>query len=191
MDWGNAFKIAAPYLGKILSGGAKSSADARAARNSDNIYRDRTQLESVTSHERALQDRARLEMEQRQMDAATREQAYQQALRSQYLQNWSPAQRPKGVEMVRGGFNTIPDSARGTAAEMERQALLRLMNGEQFAPMPAMERFRQTPEAKESTLSKIGGLLGLGLTGYGEIAKLYGRGSAPVDGSTWYDNDAE
>lgn len=160
--------------GKIFGGGAKSSAEARAAQDQANAQRDRTLAESVAARETAIRDRARLEMEQREADAKARQDGYKAALRSQYLQGWSPAQRPNSVPMIRGGFNTIPAGSIETAKEMERQAMLRLMNGEKFDKLPTIERFTPAPIAKQGTWEKISGILGLGFGAAGELTAAAG-----------------
>jgi hypothetical protein len=183
--WITAALAGASLLGKLFGGGSKASAEQRAAQDQANIYRDRTALDAITNRERALQDRRKLEMEQREMDAGARDAGYKRALHSQYLQNWQPAGRPKGVEMVRGGFNTITDAQRQVAKEAERQALIRLMQGEQFDALPPMERFAPTPLSKASTWEKLSGILGLGLQGVGAINQMRNGNGEDEDPEPW------
>ena len=159
----------ASLLGKLFGGGAKKSAEDRQAQDMANVQRDRNRLQAISDYEKALQDRAQLEMDRREFDTKARQDAYRSALRSQYLQGWAPAQRPAGIETVRGGFNTIPEASKQAAAEFERQALLKMLNGEKFDSLPAIERFTPTPVSKPSTWEKLSGILGLGLTGASEL----------------------
>lgn len=171
-----ALLAGAGVLGKLFSGGAKSSASAREQRNSDAVMQDRTRADVMGDHERALQQRAQIDMDRRKADLDTRDMGYKQALRSQYLQNWQPMQRPNGVPMVRGGFNTIPQGSRDFGKQFEQQAMVRALQGEKFDQMPAIERFQQAQMKGPSLWEKVSGAIGLGLQGAGAIGGLMGGG---------------
>jgi hypothetical protein len=156
-------------VGSTLSGGAKGMADARAAQNSNAILQDRMRADDVQNYERSLVDRAKLDMDQRELDTKTRQGGFNDALRAQYLHNWQPAQRPSRIPMVSGGFNTVPQSSRDLAAQFERQALIRALEGESFDAMPDIERFTPTAMKDASGLEKLAGASGLGLSGAAAI----------------------
>jgi hypothetical protein len=174
--WVGAAIAGAGLLGKLFSGGAKGSAEGRQKANENAILQDRMRAEEIASHERALQDRRALDMKQREMDSGARDMGYRQALRSQYLQGWTPAQRPDGIQMIRGGFNTIPQSAKDLAKDFERQALIKALQGEKFADLPALERFKPTAMKEPSMWEKVSGALGLGMQGAGAIGGMFGKG---------------
>ena len=92
-------------------------------------------------------------------DQASRKSGYSDALKADYLQNWTPAQRPRRVPMVTGGFNTIIDDMRDKSKEMERQAMLRLLKGEEFDPQEAPVRVPVSAVRTASALAKTGGVL--------------------------------
>lgn len=148
---------------KLFGGGSKGMEQERLKNDQANALRDQTAERAMFDRERALQDRSKLEMDQVAQQNKSQADAMKRALFSQYLGGWSPAGRPDGVEMVRGGFNTIPAGSQEAAKEFERQAMLKLMaGGDQFSQLPAMERFTPTPLSKASTKEKIFGMLGLG-----------------------------
>jgi hypothetical protein len=171
-DVDKAIKIGSA-LGKLFGGGAKQQSSDRQGKDTVNTQRDRNAIEAMSEREQALIARAALELKQREFDAASRESGYRQSLRSQYLQNWTPAQRPNGIQMIHGGFNTVSDASRQTAKEMERQATLRLLNGEHFDALPAMQNYIPSPMSTPSTWEKLSGILGLGLTGGAAIADIF------------------
>lgn len=169
MDWGKLLSLAAPVVGKVLSGGSKGMEQSRIGENAGNIARDRTALDAVGQHERALEERRSLELQQAALDAKTREDGYKQTLRAQYAQNWQPAQRPERIPMVTGGFNTVPQSTRDFAKQYEQQAMVRALQGQKLDPMAPVERFTPTPVKQPSLWEKITGVAGLGLTAAGAL----------------------
>lgn len=164
MDWGKLLGLALPAAGKLLSGGSKGMQTSRENENVGNIARDRTALDAVGERERALEERAMLELKQRELDAKTRADGYGQTLRSQYAQSWSPASRPSRVPQTSGGFNTVPQSTRDFAAQYEQQAMARALQGQKFDALPPVERFVPTAVKQPSLWEKITGAAGLGLT---------------------------
>lgn len=166
----------AGLLGKLFSGGAKGQEDSRLKQDQANAQRDQTAERAMFDRERALQDRSRLDMDQQTQQSKSASDAMKRALFSQYLGGWSPASRPDGVPTMHGGFNTIPAGSQDAAKEMERQAMLKLMaGGDQFAKLPAMERFQPTPLSKQSTSEKIFGMLGLGGQIAGGLGSLFNK----------------
>jgi hypothetical protein len=172
-----ALLAGAGLLGKLFSGGAKSSASDREQQNSDAVMQDRTRADSMADYERALQERAAIDLRQRESDAKARTGGYREAMHSQYLQNWQPAQRPNGIQTIRGGFNTVPQASRDMAKMYEQQAMAKALQGEKFNQMPAIERFQQSTMKQPSLWEKVSGAIGLGLQGASAVGGLMGGGS--------------
>jgi hypothetical protein len=175
--WGQIAALA----GKLLSGGAKGMEQGRESTNNANVSRDRTIADAIAEYERAQQGRAKIDIDQRTQDLDTRDQGYKQTLHAQSLKNWQPAQRPSRIPMVRGGFNTIPEESRKFAGDFEQQAMVRALQGQKYAPMPAQERFRPTPVKEPSLWEKIIGITGLGLQGAGAIKGLMNKNAGESD----------
>ncbi len=181
MNWGNILKFAAPVVGKLLGGGAKGMEQGRQAQDTANVSRDRTALDAIGQRERAMMERRRLDMDQRDQDMKTRDDGYKQTLRAQYLQGWTPAQRPERIKMVSGGFNTVPQSSKDMAAKFEQEAMMRALNGQKFDALPAQERFTPTPIKQPSLWERISGVAGLGLTAAGAIKSAMGANAQGDD----------
>jgi hypothetical protein len=182
MDWGKIIGLAAPAIGKLLSGGAAGMEKSRQVEDNGNIARDRTALEAIQDHEHALEQRRQLELQQRELDEKTKDTGYKQALHAQYLQNWHPAQRPDQVPTMTGGFNTIPQSSKDLAAQFEQQATARALKGEQFDPLPPQATFTQTPVKQSSLWEKLSGAAGLGLTATAALkAAMQKANAGPMD----------
>jgi len=176
MDWGKILGFAAPLIGGALSGGSKGMTQERQAKNTDNVMRDRTALDAIGARERAELDRRKLELDQRELDLKTRGDGYGQALKAQYLQNWTPAQRPSRIPMVSGGFNTVPQSSKDLAAKFEQDATVRALKGQSFAPMSPMQTFKPAPAKEPSLWEKITGAAGLSLTAGAALKKAMAVG---------------
>lgn len=158
MDFGTLFKVGAPILSKLFTGGAKGAQDDRNARDIAAANRDRLAVTQANAYEQALENRADLELKQRAADAAAREAGFKGALRAAAIQQWQPAARPNGIPTI--AFAHKPDTA--ALPEYERQMMLRLLNGEQFDDLPPIERIRLSEPSQSSTWEKISGGLGLG-----------------------------
>ena len=179
---------------KLFGGGSKGMEDARLKQDQANALRDQTAERAMFDRERALQDRSKLEMDQLTQQSKSASDAMKRALFSQYLGGWTPAGRPDGVPMIRGGFNTIPQGSAEAAKEMERQAMLKLMaGGDKFSQLPAMERFQATPLSQASTKEKIFGMLGLGGNVLGGLNQMgvFGQKPIPYIGDTLPKGDGE
>lgn len=180
MDWGRIIGL----VGGAISGGSKSIGQDRQAQDVGNIARDRTALDAIGERERAELERRKLELDQRELDLKTRDGGYKQALNAQYLQNWTPAQRPSRIPTVHGGFNTVPQSSKDLAAKFEQDATVRALKGESFTPMAPMQKFTPTPVKEPSLWEKITGAAGLSLTAAGALKKAMkvGGGGMEEDG---------
>ena len=191
MDWGNILKMAggvagAPFtggaslaltasgVGSMLSGAAKGSEAERTGADTYGLKRDELGLTASTANEKALAERARLNLDQQSQNLRSRDSAFQNALRASVLQNFAPAARPNGVanvSFIRGGPS---QGARDTAAAMEHDAMQRILaGGDTFAPQAAYTPYALQSAAtptKASTLEKILGIAGLGASTVGAIA---------------------
>jgi len=171
----NAGLAAAGGIGSALSGAAKGKEAERTAADNYGITRDQLGLTANTANEKALADRARLDLDQRAQDLKSRESAFQSALRASVVQNFHPAARPNGVaniSFINGGPS---QGARDTAAAMEHDAMQRILaGGDTYASQPAFTPYQLASSAtpqKAGTLENVMGILGTGLTGYAGIAR--------------------
>jgi hypothetical protein len=188
---------AAPFTGgasliPTILGGAgaavgamgQGAAENRGAKTAAQLDRDVLAQRSASDYEQALENRAKLEMDRRTADAKARQDAFVQSLRSALALNFSPAARPEGVANISFVGKGIGEQGQAAAAEMSRQAMLRLLNGEKFDPLPAVERFTPSALPQASTWEKVAGILAPSLTAAGAIAKAANRdeGDQPTYG---------
>jgi hypothetical protein len=151
-------------IGSTLAAGTDQAAKNRQAQTQDQLYRDQIALSAQQQNENAQINRAQLEMQQKAADAKARQDAADAAIRSDKIKNWTPANRPAGIPTI--SFVHGPGAGAMQAAdEMERQALLRQLNGESFTPLaPLASTFQPSAMAKAGTLEKIGNILGPSLS---------------------------
>jgi hypothetical protein len=190
VDWMNLAKIAggvagAPFtggaslaltasgVGSMLSGAAKGKEAERTGADTYGLKRDELGLTASTANERALAERARLNLDQQAQSLKSRDSAFQNALRASVVQNFAPAARPRGVaniSFINGGPSA---GARDSASAMEHDALQRILaGGDTFAPQAAFTPYQLASSAapqKAGTLEKILGITGLGLSSYGAL----------------------
>jgi hypothetical protein len=160
--------------GAALAGAAKGKADDRAAADKYGLDREQLGLTAAQINERALADRARLDLDQHAQSLKSGESAFQNALRASVVQNFKPAARPNGVaniSFIGGGPSA---GAKAAAGAMEHEAMQRLLTGEQFAPQAAFSPYALQSAAgpqKAGTLENVMGILGTGLSGYSGITR--------------------
>lgn len=165
--------------GSAVGAAANGAAQNRGAQNALNMDRDQQRLQAQTANEQALENRGRLELDTQQADRTSQADAYMKALKSALALNMGDVSmnRPQGIPEFRfsGGPRPSAIGAQGKqAAELlNAQALQKLMNGEQHTPLPALQKFEQTPEKKASIWEKIAGFAAPALTAAGQIM---GRG---------------
>ena len=139
---GSLIKGGLDAAGAIAGGMEKGRTDQNAA-----LF-DRAGLEQrrAESHENALQNRADLDIRRRTYAHDAERTSLADALRSAYAKNVQDVSftRPSGVPSGRmmGGARPSALGAEGRAAAdlMHRKAMERAMNGEQFDPLPPIER---------------------------------------------------
>lgn len=152
-------------------GGAASA--NRGEQDRMNMSRDQLAVQEAGRYENALQNRARLELEQRAQADAERKAAFSDALRSALAMNMQDA------KFDRSGFKTpvanisfsggarpsaLGGQGRDAATAMNNSALQRLMNPEAMQELPAAERVKASEPSKASFWEKLAGPLGMGLT---------------------------
>lgn len=171
MDWGKLLGFAAPLVGGMLSGGSKGMEQDRARQNSDSVLRDRTALDAIGERERALEERRKLEMLERELSNKTKADGYGQTINAQYMQAWKPATRPSRIPGG-GSEGFMPSQAsKDFAAQYEQDAMARALKGESFDALPAQEKFTPTPVKQPSLWERITGIAGLGLSAAGALKK--------------------
>lgn len=179
-----AIPAIASAIGKIGHGGAKGKEQERMTAADYALQRDRLGLTGYGQYENALQDRAKLDLLQRQFAQDSQKNAFQNALRSSLVGGWAPATRPSGVaniSFVGKGFNT--PTAQAASSEMDRQSLIKLLDGEKFDALPSLSPYHfSSPEQMPgaSTTEKMMGILGLVGTAAGPLLGTLLGGKKPV-----------
>jgi hypothetical protein len=149
-------------IGSALTGMAKGAEADRAQGVNYQLGRDRLGLDAQAQYERDLQSRRNQEMEQRDLASRTGTTAFQNALRASNVSGFQPAARPQGVPTI--SFVHPTQGGRDAADAMSREAMLRLMEGEKFDPLPPLQPYAlssPTSMPGQSLLEKILGPLGL------------------------------
>lgn len=140
---GKFASAASPALTGVASGMQKGrEAENAAARDAATFA-----LREREGNEQALQNRAGLDLRQREFAQGSQNNAYRNAIRSaiaKNLQDVTLGGVPKGVTPVSYGGGLRPSAlgpeGREAADVMNRKAMMSLMNGEKFNPLPAIER---------------------------------------------------
>lgn len=185
-----------PIASKVLSGagsaigamGGAASAN-RGEQDKMNLSRDQLAIQEAGRYENSLQNRARLELDQRSQADAERKQAFADALRSALAMNMQDA------KFDRSGFKTpvanisfsggarpsaIGAQGRDAGAMMNNSALQRLMSPEPMQELPAAERVKASEPSKASFWEKLAGPLGMGLTVAGQFGGQPQAAPAPI-----------
>ena len=160
-------------VGRGVTGMAGAATENRGEANKEQLTRDSIAASAARDYENALQQRAKLVLDQQ--EAAQRESAdaYKQALYSALAKNM------QDVSFDRSGFRSnVPDihfsggsrpsalgeEGRQAAALMNNQALQRLMNPSKPAELPEVEKFTPTAPKEagfwESLAGPAGGIMG-------------------------------
>lgn len=158
-------------LGSAATGAAKGAEADRASQANYGIQRDQLGLNAAATNEQALQQREQLELQRRKQALESGTSAFQNALRAATVSGFKPAARPRGVSNI-SFVGNAPTLARPAAQAMDREAMLRLLEGEKYAPMADYKPYQlSSPEEmkKASTLEKIMGIVGLGASGAANI----------------------
>jgi len=112
-------------------------------------------LQERNAAENALQNRAGIDLQQRAFSQGAQTDAYKKALQSALAMNVQDAKisRPPGMNQFNftGGLrpSALGEQGKLAAETMNKLAMEKLMNGEKFAPLPALER-TAAPEYKNA-----------------------------------------
>jgi hypothetical protein len=163
--------------GAMLSAAGQASASNRGAQTAATLHRDRLGIEAESDYQNSLLKRAELEMKQREMDQAARLDAAKQAILADRMKHWAPAERPS---FSGGGFKIptisftrgIGEGGMKAVEELERQALIRQLQGETFEALPELTRYQLAELPKASTWEKLANILGPTLNVAGAISGM-------------------
>ena len=158
--------------GAMASGAAEGAEQDRLAGVQYGLGRDRLGLDAADQFEDAVQSRGRLDLDQRKFGQDSQNNAFTNAMRAAFVNNYQPAARPAGVPTINFGSAGYSPNERGNAAELERQATLKLLEGEKFDPLPELKPYglsSPTTMPGSSTREKLLGILGIGGTALGSL----------------------
>jgi hypothetical protein len=185
--WIQAALLGAGLLGKLFGGGAKQSQEAREKEAALNVQRDRTTADVYGTQQDAQFKNAQAELDRRKfaLDAPTTK-AHQVAL-GDLLANLKDVniQAPSGIRMgnITGGLrpSVLGENSRAAGAELSRDSLQKLLDGESFDPIQMLQAPTATATPQAGKAEKLFGLLGTlgGLAGgVGQIASQSGGGGS-------------
>lgn len=157
-------------IGRTIGAGTDQAAQNRGAETEAQLFRDQIAMQAQRDHESELVRRAQLEMEQKGFDTKFREDAGNSAIRASAIQNWKPAARPDGVANI--SFAGAPgEGGMQAAKEMERQALIRQLQGGNLTAPPTLDpKYNVSAVKQAGTMEKIGGFLSPAFSIGGAIA---------------------
>lgn len=180
--------------GKAVQGQANQSQDAIGLQA--HTAQQNALLAAAQQHEQAMKDAGTLDLEQKNYALSAPGQKLSNAIRggaASRIQDVT-ANRPDGIPNIsfKGGLrpSLIGPAGREAGGEMERQALMSMMNPETMSALPTsgatvMDEFKQTPLPKAGLLDKILGAAGtVGGIGTGvmnaqdAISKILGQARA-------------
>lgn len=152
--------------GQIASGVAGGRAAGRAAEAGINQNQDENRLRAAQMLEQALQNRAQLELQQKQFGLQAPQARAKNSARGDAMANLQDVKINAGprvnIPQISGGLRPtlLSQNSRDLGAEMSRQALLGQMEGDQFTPMPAPNMPQPTPLPQANGLDTFLNILG-------------------------------
>lgn len=168
---GIAAKLAA--AGKIagIAGGvagsfAKGREAGRDKENSQAMTQDALRLQAARDLENAMMNRAELELKQKGDKRSSQEDSFRKSILGALTKNMQDGSfnRPEGVPNISlsGGMRPSALGVEGRAAgeELNKQAMLSLLNGEKYADVAGPEKFAPTEMKKGSAIDAILGTVG-------------------------------
>lgn len=164
---GTVGKIAG-VAGPLASGIAASAQKGREATNAAAADAAAFKLKESQDNETNLQNRAGLDLKQRQFGMDSNNNAFKNAMRSAVAKNVQDVSyaAPPGVTIptVSGGLrpSAMGQEGRDAAGVMNSQAMLSLMNGEKFDALPPLERTAPATYKSAGALENIAGTIGMG-----------------------------
>lgn len=156
--------VAGPLASGIASAAGKGRAEENAAASDVAAFK----LKESQDNETNLENRAGLDLKQRQFGIDSNNNAFKNAMRSAVAKNIQDVNysAPKGVTIptVTGGMrpSAMGPEGRAAADTMNSQAMLSLMNGEKFDPLPALERTSAPTFKGSGAVENIAGAVGMG-----------------------------
>jgi hypothetical protein len=168
--------MAAPFIGSLLSGGAKAKAANRGA-----------QAEASIANDRNVNDRARINMEQEVVDRNERDNAWKTLQRLAYVKNQAGAPQSAPAYLDSKYYNanavrrTSPDELAG-AEGLEKELMARLQGGPRTTNLPPLGDVNKF--GKAGLGEKLMGWGSAGLGAFGVLNGLRNGGSA-VDDDPW------
>lgn len=171
-----ALKTAIGAGGQVIGGMADAASKNRGEQDRLNINRDQLRLQGIQQAENAAEQRALLEMKQREEQRVAQDQAYKNALRSALAKNTQDASFDtsgfhSNVPRISFSGGARPSAlgpeGREAASILNNQAMQTLMAPPALTTLPAQERFQRSEPSKASIWEKLAGPLGLGLTAVG------------------------
>lgn len=164
---GTLAKIAGPVAAGIASGQQKGrEAENTNAQDTANFRR----TESNQNEDNII-SRADLDLKRREDARTGQSDAYKKALQSALTMNTKdfeidPASLPRGVSLIKSSGGLRPSAlgpeGQAAAAALNKQAMERLLSGEKFDELPALERTQPGEFKKPGALENIAGGIGLG-----------------------------
>lgn len=167
IDWTQfALQTALPIAGSVASGLVTGREAGRTQQANQAITQDTQKANIDANYEKALEQRAALELAQKQDTRSSQSDAYKNALRSSLLLNLKDASfnRPDGVPNITltGGLrpSAIGPQAHQAAQLMNQHALDALMHGESYTDLPAVEKSAVSNLPQPSSLDNVLGIVG-------------------------------
>ena len=157
--------------GAVVGALGQGAAQNRGAQTAATLDRDVIAQKAAAEYENAQQNRAKLDLDQREEAARLQSDAWKKALQSSLALNWSPATRPQGVANISFVGKGIGEQGKTAAEALNRAVTLKLLEGEKFKDLPALERFTPSELPKASTWEKIANILGPSLSIAGKLVK--------------------
>ncbi len=149
-------------LGGSISGGLASGREAGRAQEG---VQNQQQMSALRDYENAVAQRGALDLEQRKFATDQQTTSFRNALKSALTLNMKDASfdRPSDVPSMslKGGLrpSALGGDARAAAEMLNARALVSLMDGEQFADLPPIEKYAPT-FSKPGMLDTILGVAG-------------------------------
>jgi hypothetical protein len=162
-------------VGKALGGMADTAAQNRGAQTEATLQRDQVGVNADAQYERGVQGRAGIDLARKADAREAENNAFRNAMRSAYARNVQDVSinRPAGVPTIRFSGGARPSAmgpeGREAAEAMNAIAMRRLLAGEQYEEMPALNRSSISPLPQAGFMEKWLGPIGMGMSTIGKL----------------------
>jgi len=146
--------------GNALAAYGNQSAQNRGVAEDNQLTRDSVNRQSINDYNNSVAERARVDMERRKAAADLQNNNFLNSIRSSRILNWNPATRPEGIPTISFVGNGVGAQGRAASEAMNRQALIALLEGQKFDPLPQIERYTPAPAPRPGTMEKVSNVLG-------------------------------